>query len=80
MEVPLQQIGRHLAHFTLVGAVLLHPNTTNQIKGLHQARYGLVIDAEAAIFQFLRDSAVAISPSIFMEYLCDLLVCSAEVA
>ena len=73
MEVSLQQIGRHLAHFALVGAVLLHPDTTNQIELLHQPSHGLVIGAKAAIFQFLRDSAVAVASSITMEDLCDLL-------
>ena len=72
MEVAIQQIFCHLAHFALVRAVFLHANTANKPQFLHQSLYCLVIDGKILVVKLVRDAPVAISSLVFMEQFCDL--------
>ena len=66
MEIPIQQVWRNFAHFTLVRAVFLHPDTANQAQLLHEPLDSLVIQRQVAVTQLCRDVAIAVSASAFM--------------
>ena len=66
MEVPIQQIGRNFAHFSLVRAIFLHPDTTNQAQLLHKSLDSLVIQRRVAVTCTGRYAAIAVSSSVFM--------------
>ena len=66
MKVPLQKIRCNFAHFALIRAVFLHPDTANQAQLLHKPLDSLVIQRQIAVAQFHRDAAIAVSASVFM--------------
>ena len=66
MEIPIQQVWRNFAHFTLVRAVFLHPDTANQAQLLHEPLDGLVIQREFALAKLFCDAAIAVPTLVFM--------------
>ena len=66
MEIPIQQIRCIFAHFSLVGAVFLHPDTANQAQLLHQPLDGLVVQREFALAKLCCDAAIAVPTFVFM--------------
>ena len=65
-EVPVQQIWRNFAHFSLIRAILLHPDTANQAQLLHQPLDSLVVQEEIALVKFCCNAAIAVSSFVFM--------------
>ena len=74
MEIPIQQVWRNFAHFTLVRAVFLHPDTANQAQLLHKPLDSLVIQRQIAVAQLRCDAAIAVSATVFMVDCCDLFL------
>ena len=65
-EVPIQQIRCDFAHFSLIRAILLHPDTANQAQLLHQPLDSLVVQEEIALVKFCCNAAIAVSSFVFM--------------
>ena len=66
MEIPVQQIWRNLADFTLVRTILLHPDTANQAQLFHKPLDGLVVQGVIAVVKFCCNAAVAVSTFVFV--------------
>ena len=71
VEIPIQQIGHDFAHFSLVGAIFLHPDTANQAQLLHKPLDSLVVQEEIALVKFCCHAAIAVSPLVFVVNCCD---------
>lgn len=74
VKIPIQQIRRSFARFSLVRAVFLYPDTTNQAQFLHKPLDSFVIQRQISVTQLRRDTAIAVSSLAFTVNCCDFFL------
>ena len=71
-EVTVQQVRRDLSDLAFVGAILLHPDTTNQTQLFHKSLDSLVVETDTPAAQGNRNAPVSVSALVFMKDSYDL--------
>ncbi len=64
----------NFAHFSLIRAILLHPDTANQAQLFHKPLDSLVVHREFTLAKFCRDPAIAVPAPVFVVNRCDFFL------
>ena len=74
MEIPIQQIRRNSAGFTLVRTVFFRSNTAKQTWLFHKPPDSLVIHRQISVARLHCDAAIAVSSSVLVINCCNLFL------